>query len=706
MAAVNIKFPGNLGQVVDAQALRGVPSYTLSGGLLYIVTNLGQAYTWDPGSTAADDGMTVIRPLDRTSIQAGRWLFEMEGFAPGPAGPAGNAAETLADLKAAPITNASMIYDGSPFTWTVGNYTGQADDINIVQSDFFPLSTGAWVRQGADKLSFVQPEAQAVLRSQQSKSEESLSVLDFIPVAEHSAIRAGTSTLDCGPYIQLADTAAAGRWLDFPPGRYRIATPITCWNPDTGFYIPTSKWRGAGRGRTVLLNAISNAPMISVKSPITPVEGVPSSFRGLTGFRLQDMTIDRSGSQTNQTGLYLRAAFYARISDVSFDNLSGKGVRVECSVGDNDASNTIRFERCLWYAVTGRALDIGDTDHNEISYVTVDQCRMEACGNALTGDQGVFKWKGQILRVRQTALIFCPSPVAFEIPGGPGLAQGAYLDQVTFEHNKGKDIYVTGVQVFVADRCQLYHNATGIATHGMHFNAASRTIRQVRITNTLVRFTGQNNAATAFTLEGPNAAPETCRVLNTVWDDFDYGGQTRFAGFRFDTVQQTCILTQDGATTIVLRPRKGEGNSMPLRLRGPGPAAASGQPAKVPSTSGEWVESDISAVSMDVSGVPANRYYVYLFDSNGAKALAVSAVPPVLSSQFGYRLKSDDPTYLYVGSFVMTESNTINTDAGWANPTVLYSNGQIGAPLYLWKEGAILRMSNSEPTAPGQGTAV
>lgn len=64
----------------------------------------------------------------------------------GDPGAADNVAADLSQLKAAPTTNVTMLYDGATFNWTLGNYTGQADDINIVKADSTALSTGAWVR--------------------------------------------------------------------------------------------------------------------------------------------------------------------------------------------------------------------------------------------------------------------------------------------------------------------------------------------------------------------------------------------------------------------------------------------------------------------------------------------------------------------------------------------------------------------------------
>lgn len=72
----------------------------------------------------------------------------------GDPGAAGNVAASLAQLKAAAIGNVTMLYDAATFTWTAGNYTGLADDINVVASNGTPISSGAWVRQAASKIQY------------------------------------------------------------------------------------------------------------------------------------------------------------------------------------------------------------------------------------------------------------------------------------------------------------------------------------------------------------------------------------------------------------------------------------------------------------------------------------------------------------------------------------------------------------------------
>ena len=82
----------------------------------------------------------------------------------------------LADLKASSITEgtAFLVQDPSGvqngmFFWELGDFSGQADEENVFESDDEPLSGGAWVRQSADAVSYrmelgaaVQPLASAV----------------------------------------------------------------------------------------------------------------------------------------------------------------------------------------------------------------------------------------------------------------------------------------------------------------------------------------------------------------------------------------------------------------------------------------------------------------------------------------------------------------------------------------------------------------
>lgn len=54
---------------------------------------------------------------------------------------------TLTSLKNASIDNVSRIYAGYIYHWIAGDYTGQADDDTIVESNVADITTGAWIKQ-------------------------------------------------------------------------------------------------------------------------------------------------------------------------------------------------------------------------------------------------------------------------------------------------------------------------------------------------------------------------------------------------------------------------------------------------------------------------------------------------------------------------------------------------------------------------------
>ena len=71
---------------------------------------------------------------------------------------------------------------------------------------------------------FIQAGSGAVQRTVESKLQDVVSVLDFIPESEHAAIKAGTSTYDATVNIQSAITSAKRIYL--PAGTYKITTTL------------------------------------------------------------------------------------------------------------------------------------------------------------------------------------------------------------------------------------------------------------------------------------------------------------------------------------------------------------------------------------------------------------------------------------------------------------------------------------------------
>lgn len=99
-------------------------------------------------------------------------------------GPANSTYGSLSLLKAADFTNASFILaDGvNPpvtYSYVTDDFTGLDDEINVIQLNSVPLTEGALVRQSSAGLTFKQNGLHAVLRDQQEKSREIVSVLDF-----------------------------------------------------------------------------------------------------------------------------------------------------------------------------------------------------------------------------------------------------------------------------------------------------------------------------------------------------------------------------------------------------------------------------------------------------------------------------------------------------------------------------------------------
>lgn len=121
---------------------------------------------------------------------------------------------------------------------------------------------------------FTQPGIGAVQRTFESKLQDAVSVLDFIPVAEHAAIKAGTSTYDCtAAYTALAAAVPDGTVVYWPPGTY------------TGFFKATKSL------------SLIGGPKVTLKSP-TPASY--TSILWLEGFlgSASAMTLPAYGDTT------------------------------------------------------------------------------------------------------------------------------------------------------------------------------------------------------------------------------------------------------------------------------------------------------------------------------------------------------------------------------------------------------------------------
>lgn len=77
MTALEVIFPdrptGSTNAVDTVAELRALDSSDLTESTNVLVANSG-SYKWDADSVASDDGADIIKPDDKTSLQAGRWV--------------------------------------------------------------------------------------------------------------------------------------------------------------------------------------------------------------------------------------------------------------------------------------------------------------------------------------------------------------------------------------------------------------------------------------------------------------------------------------------------------------------------------------------------------------------------------------------------------------------------------------------------------
>jgi len=144
---------------------------------------------------------------------------------------------SLANLKASSATGAACLVgvSGIPdgvFFFTSGDFTGQADDQNIVKADSTPLATGAWVRQSGKAVAEKYPNVAAPYLNLHDYvlDNGSYNVMGFVPQVAKSGIRDGQGTVEVDGAIRTAMQAIreerGGGQLWMPAGHFRVGAPI------------------------------------------------------------------------------------------------------------------------------------------------------------------------------------------------------------------------------------------------------------------------------------------------------------------------------------------------------------------------------------------------------------------------------------------------------------------------------------------------
>lgn len=517
-----------------------------------------------------------------------------------------------------------------------------------------------------------------------------------------------TGTSDSYAALQAAIDAAQGRIVYVPAGTYKVTDTLAYDASATfGFTSPGLKIVGDGMTKTFFDHRAANKPLFILDSG---THG--GTYTAAMGAVLSEFAITNTSATAGTVGIEVLNAYEVKMDHLYIKGMTSHGIELKNGAYTDDGWNMVSIKQCWIDTCAGWGIKAdGTSGRNEGSYTYLEQVFFQTCGTASASTpppSGGMIWKGQILTMEQVAFANGVENVGLFIKGESGLGQTVDLRNTTFENCKKRGLYVTGINVFKGRNLQFYNNDTYTATAQCEFIGGSFTINQVDIDGVTVRATSGNNALTAFKLSGANVNFDTCRVRNVNWENFDYAGQVRFDGWQFDHVANCGVLQVASSSEVSFKPNSQIpfGNTVPLRLRGPANQTGSG----VASTNGEWIADQIgnSGITLDITGVASNtRYYVYLYDNDGASALAYSTTAWTIGS-FGYAVKSDNQAWLYVGSFESGASaGTAKTTAGgWLNP-ILVPGTQVGVGRYMWFDGsAVLRSNASLPVNDTDGTAV
>lgn len=162
---------------------------------------------------------------------------------------------------------------------------------------------------------FTQAGTGAVARSVQARLRDTVSVFDFIPVAEHAAIQDGTTTTDVTSYVEAAMTAAEAtafheKTITFPAGTYRVSQ----WNLRDRSYL---RFHGEG---TVNITGVDGAQGWIVGDDRFDDLGHTEDFTQNVRFSGGPWLIGPLAGQTYARGLKLQ-----NVKDSVFENVSVSG---------------------------------------------------------------------------------------------------------------------------------------------------------------------------------------------------------------------------------------------------------------------------------------------------------------------------------------------------------------------------------------------
>jgi len=354
MAVIEVEFPGNISKVDTAVDLRALPSPLIANGALYAVSGLG-IFSYSTSSVAIDDGVTVLKPDDRSPLQAGRWL----------------------------------ISGGAVFA--------SDSDIAALSDVLTPQIQQATV--------FKQDASAAVTRTTQSKARETVSVIDFGAK--------GDGTSDDVLAIQAALDfigAAGGGTVILPPtsGRYRITDTLKLPSYTTLQGIAPARYPFNAALRATLV-ADFTVPQKWIIEPKTTHNGQPFAYNEMTTARLpggglpngptfncavRDLVVTSTGALP-YGGIRMHGCPGSVVENVGINNV-GCGLLVNCCFGGWYSVNvlTAYYGVIAWDDVNGNSFEIYAARQPAFTGVVPDAYQTSAMSglfNTLVGVHGMAK---------------------------------------------------------------------------------------------------------------------------------------------------------------------------------------------------------------------------------------------------------------------------------------------------------------------------
>lgn len=302
---IDVQFPGNLGQVATIAKLREVPTSGVDAETVYIAMDVGRTYSFDFGSLLNDDGINVIRPNDRMPLQAGRFIYLVDGFAPGnpgapgATGPADNTYTTLAALLAS---------DGSRKSARLVPQAGET-----APAGNFNYINGAWVRQAADGVQYTPSLVPAPPR-QVNRVLDDIPTLPSLGVTEDN-----TPAANSAKFAEIMDKARELALGTANPPRIRIPR---------GFYRYDVSPNFAVQGMS--LDCEPGAQLLHTGSGRAFICDGGATGGGIGMMKVVGGLVVRGNANTTD-GVYQRAVHHSTF-DMEIQNVSVAALRTEWAV--------------------------------------------------------------------------------------------------------------------------------------------------------------------------------------------------------------------------------------------------------------------------------------------------------------------------------------------------------------------------------------